>query len=139
MRALALALQERQYDPGGFVLGNLLNGLQQRFLTALPRKSAELEAKLQGVNGFTGRGEIEFTEWENGARVMEVELRGVAGRTAEVFAENEYAATIDLDNGRAERKFHSRRGDDVPSLLQGCRVEIRQNGDVILEGVLAPD
>lgn len=121
------------------MLGNLLNALPQSLLKALPHKRADLEAKLQGVNGYTGRGEIEFSEWNNGVRTLEVELRGIAGRTADVYADNVFTATVNLDNGRTDYRFNSRKGDIVPALTQGGRIDVRQNGDVILEGVLTPE
>lgn len=105
----------------------------------LPRKRGTVDAALRGVNGFTGRGEIEFTLGENGDRKLSVGLRGVAGRSAEVFADGALAATVNLDDGRADRLFDTRRGDAVPALTAGARIDIRQNGDVILEGVLTRD
>lgn len=108
-------------------------------LKALPRKRLELAAKLSGVSGFTGRGDIEFTVWKSGARELEVELRGVAGRIAEVYADNVLIATVNLNNGRVGHRFDTRKGDDVPALVEGERIEVRQNGDVILDGVLIPD
>lgn len=103
------------------------------------RKLVDLEANLLGVNGFTGWGEVEFSAWKNGARRMEIELKGVAGQTADVYVDGTLAKTITLNNGAADRKFDSSRGDDVPALSQGAHIEIRQNGDVILEGRLIPD
>jgi len=104
-----------------------------------PRKIADYEAKLTGVGGFTGRGEVAFSAWTSGAKNLEVALRGVAGRVAEIFVDGGFVATIDLDNGRANQVFDTRRGNTLPSFVEGGRVEIRQNGDVILEGVLIHD
>ncbi|MHA7871607.1 MAG: hypothetical protein ACX939_04580 [Hyphococcus sp.] len=111
----------------------------EALLRLFPRKSADLEAKLQGVNGFTGRGEIEYAAWSSGARALEVELRGVAGRSAEVYADGAPIAEVNLDNGRVDRTFATQRGDSVPELIEGARIDVRQNGDIILEGVLIPD
>jgi hypothetical protein len=111
----------------------------ETILSVLPRKRTELEARLQGVDGYTGRGEIEFTAWKNGKKKMEVELRGVAGRNAEVYADNVLTVTVDLDNGRGDHKFNTRKGDEVPDLVEGARIDVRQNGEIILEGVLIPD
>ena len=108
-------------------------------LKMLPRKQAELEAKLIGVNGYTGCGEVEFAIWNNGARELEIELKGVAGREASVYANDRLAATVDLDNGRVDRTFDTRHGDAVPDLIEGARIEVRQNGEAILEGVLVRD
>ncbi len=111
----------------------------ETILKALPRKSADLEAKLHGVNGFTGRGEIEFVAWKSGAKEMEVELRGVAGRNAEIYADDAHVMTVSFDNGRLDQTFTTRKGDVLPDLIEGTRVDVRQNNEVILEGVLIPD
>lgn len=92
------------------------------------------ESSLRGVNGFTGRGDIAFAVWPNGKRQLNVELRGVAGRVAEVYADGALAATIDLDEGRAGKSFNTKRGDDVPYLTKDASIDVRQNGQVILEG-----
>jgi len=104
-----------------------------------PGKIADFEAKLAGVNGFTGRGEIEYAAWKNGAKTLEVELYGIAGRIAEIYVNNDFVITVDLNEGRADYTFSTRRGTTLPTLTEGGRVEVRQNGDVILEGVLIPD
>ena len=105
----------------------------------LPRIAQELEAKLSGVNGYTGYGEIELTFWHSGTREMEVELRGVAGRQAEIHLNGSQAVTVDLSNGRVDKYFDTRNGDNVPELTIGDRVQVRQNGDIILEGILELD
>ena len=104
-----------------------------------PQKRQEFEAKLRGIDGFTGRGEVEYTEGENGERVLEVELKGVAGRTAEVYIDRALTVTVPISSGRADETFMTRRGDTVPQLFNGQHVEIRQNGQAILAGVFAPD
>lgn len=108
-------------------------------LKLLPGIRAGLEAKLSGVNGYTGRGEIEFAARKNGARKLGIELRGVAGREAEFCADDQFTATVSLKNGRADQTFSTNRGDDVPELKEGAHVEVRQNGQTILQGVLARD
>lgn len=103
------------------------------------RKLMDLEADLRGVNGYTGRGEVEYSAWKNGARRMEIELKGVAGQSADVYVDGALTKTVPLHNGATDHKFDSSHGDDVPALCEGARIEIRQNGDVILEGRLSPD
>ncbi|MEM8935629.1 MAG: hypothetical protein AAGC77_04410 [Pseudomonadota bacterium] len=93
-------------------------------------------ADLEGVQGFTGRGAVEYVKWRSGARALDVALKGVAGLRADVYADDKLAATVSLDNGKGGRKFSTRRGDQVPELGDGARIEIRQNGDPILIGVL---
>ena len=109
------------------------------FSFKLPGKLADLEAKLAGVNGYTGRGEIEFECWKDGHRCLEVELRGVAGQRAEVFADNELVVELEFDHGRYDNTFHTRYGDAIPELAEGTMIEVRQNGDAILAGVLVAD
>lgn len=115
---------------------NLLFG---RSRIKIGRKLADLEARLSGVNGFTGRGEIEYSAWHDGSRELEVELRGVAGRAADVIVNDVKVISVALDNGRVDATFDTRLGDAIPDLGVGGRVEIRQNGEAILKGVLAQD
>lgn len=103
----------------------------------LSHKNVDLEAKLKGVNGFTGYGEIEFAEWKSGTRKLDIGLRGCGGAVAEVYANDVHTATVNLNNGRVDYTFSTRKGDAVPQLAEGTRMEIRQNGDAILSGVLA--
>lgn len=111
----------------------------ETLLKVLPRKAAALETKLSGVNGFTGRGEIEFTAWKNGVRELEVELRGVAGRYADIHADDAFVMTVNFDNGRLDQTYSTRNGDPIPELIEGARIVVQQNGEIILEGVLIPD
>lgn len=104
-------------------------------LDFVTQKRTFLESNLRGVNGYTGRGDITFAVWPNGKRKLDIALRGVAGRVAEIYANDALAATVDLDAGRAGRTFDTRRGDPVPYLTQDARLDVRQNGQVILEGV----
>ena len=108
----------------------------EALLNLLPPMRADLTAKLTGVNGFTGDGEVEFVSKRNGVRCLEVALRGVAGREALVYADDEAAATLTFDNGRASQTFATNKGDDVPKLYYGANIEIRQNGEAILKGML---
>jgi len=108
-------------------------------LNSLSRKLTSLETKLRGVSGFTGRGEIAFTAHKSGVKRMEVKLRGVAGRSAEVFIDDVFLTNIDLDNGRVAHTLTTHKGDTIPDLTEGARVDVRQNGEIILEGVLVPN
>ena len=106
---------------------------------ALTRKRAALETKLLGVSGFTGRGDIAFGAWKNGKKKMKVALRGVAGKTAEIYANNTPALTLSVNNGRVKQNFTTLNGDNIPDLIEGTHIDIRQNGEVILAGVLKSD
>ena len=100
----------------------------QQLLKRLPAIRPDLTAKLTGVNGFTGHGEAEFIVRPNGVRSLEIELRGVAGREALVYADDQKAAKLTFDNGRANQVFATNQGDDIPELYYGAHIEIRQNG-----------
>lgn len=104
-----------------------------------PTRIGELEAKLEGVAGFTGRGEIEVSFWSQGYATVETELRGVAGLRAEVYVNDVCVGTVDIKDGRSDTEFDTRRTGITLIAEAGDRVEIRQNGDAILRGVLYPD
>ena len=114
-------------------------GMFKKLRNALPDRLTNLEAKLSGVNGYTGRGKIAFTAWRNGAKAIAIDLRGVAGRDAEIQLNDKSVLTVNFDKGRLAQKFNSRKGHDVPDLAEGAQISIVQNGVIILEGVLIPD
>lgn len=102
----------------------------------LPHWRAGLDAKLSGVNGFTGRGEIVFTEGRSGDKRLGVALRGVAGKSAAIYAGDLHVADISIVNGRADVVLNTRKGAVLPALTPETRLDVRQNGDVILSGNL---
>jgi hypothetical protein len=105
-------------------------------LRVWPLSRSTLAAKLAGVNGFTGRGVIGYAVNRNGAKTLMVRLDGVAGREAEIVAHDAQPMCVKIDNGHADKKFASKQGHQVPALSEGDRVDVVQNGDVILNGVL---
>ena len=105
-------------------------------LKVLPYRRAAFDARLAGVNGFTGRGDIAFTLWNSGEKTMEVALRGVAGRSAEIYEGDALIAEVAIVNGRADTAFHTRKGAVLPDLGPEARLDIRQNGHAILSGSL---
>ncbi|WP_428408111.1 hypothetical protein [Hyphococcus sp.] len=104
---------------------------------ALPVSWRPLSARLSGVNGFTGRGAVAFQLGGGGAKKLSIEIHGVAGREAEVVVNDEPAATLKIAKGRASATFASKRGDKLPDASEGSRIDIRQNGEAILSGVLS--
>lgn len=108
----------------------------RKLRNALPGRIATLEANLSGVNGYTGRGKLEFTQWQNGARAINVDLRGVAGRDADIHVGDDIVLNVSVDKGRVAQKFNSRKGHEIPALVEGAQVSISQNGVIILEGAL---
>jgi len=122
------------------IIGNFRGRTVLKLLSRLfVVKKTDLEAKLRGVDGFTGYGEIEYADFSSGARCIEVEVRGAAGLSADVYAHGEKVGTVSLNNGRADEFFDSRHGHELPTLSEGDSVEVRQNGQVVLEGVLVRD
>ncbi len=104
---------------------------------ALPLTWRPFSAKLTGVSGFTGRGSVSFLIGGDGAKKLVVDLQGVAGREADVVANDQTAVTVKIVKGRANATFTSKRGAKLPDLGDGARIDIRQNGDIILSGVLS--
>lgn len=107
----------------------------QTLLRMLPQARGALSVRLTGINGFTGRGSVRYAENDNGG-MLTITLTGVAGRSAEVFAHGESAGSIAIINGRASATFSSAKGDKLPALKEGAEIDIRQNGEVVLQGVL---
>ncbi|WDI31724.1 hypothetical protein PUV54_00790 [Hyphococcus flavus] len=106
------------------------------FSNMISRKRAHLRTSLDGVNGFTGRGEISVAIWNTGTCILTVLLRGVAGRNADIFANETRLGSIRLVDGRAAAKIKLENDPNASALLQASSIEIKQNGDVILSGKL---
>lgn len=113
--------------------------LLETLLDLVTQKRTQLDLSLRGVNGYTGRGDISFAIWADGNRKMDVALRGVAGRVAEIYANGALAGTVDLNDGKAGQSFDTRRGHAVPELSEGAQIDIRQNGEIILEGAFVSE
>jgi hypothetical protein len=105
----------------------------------LPVKTQDLEAKLRGIAGYTGWGEIEFSFWRSGRATFEVELHGVAGLKAQVFLNNEFLVEANLKDGHFDKTFDTRNLGVELHAAAGDIISVRQNGDEILSGVLALD
>ncbi len=104
----------------------------------LPWNARRLEARLDGVAGFTGGGSFRYALSAGGSANYETDLRGVAGLGCELFVEGEYVSLLDCKDGRVCAKFDSRLGDPAIRLSSGALVEIRQGGHSILQGRLTP-
>lgn len=101
-----------------------------------PRRTLRLQTKLAGVSGFTGAGLFRYALSPAGSADYEAELKGAAGLRCELFAGGEFVATLPCKDGKVAAKFDSRLGDPAIRLEAGGVIEIRQNGDVVLKGVL---
>lgn len=107
------------------------------FLKQLQGYRHGLRAPLNGVNGFTGGGEIIYAVSINGQSSITVRLRGVAGREAEIFSGDTLIAITPIKNGRASKRIASDEGAVLPEFSEGAFIEVRQNGHVILSGAFA--
>lgn len=101
-----------------------------------PAKTVDLETKLTGA---TGHGEIEYAEWSGGDMSYEIELRGVADTPAEVRVNGVTVKTVTPAAGRFDTRYSTRRGEEVPQLALGDRIEVWQDGAKILEGAMRLD
>lgn len=101
-------------------------------------KTVDLEAKLAAATG-QAKGEFDFAQWSNGDRVCEIELSGLSPGATEVRVNGALLRAISTTGAKMELVLSTRRGDLVPELGAGGRIEVRQNGALILEGVLSPN
>lgn len=103
------------------------------------RKLADLEADFVPINGYTGRGEIEYSAWADGSRQLEVELRGIAGRSADIHIDGTRVMSVTLNDGRVDKFFDTRQGDAIPEIREGSLIEVYQNSQPILSAVVERD
>lgn len=103
---------------------------------AIAWKTRSLQSRLSGVDGYTGSGRFRYSVWSSGYVTFEVELRGVAGLKAEVWAKGAKVGRLAVADGRSAAGFDSRIDAPTISLTDGDVVEVRQNGDLILRGLL---
>ncbi|MEO0878299.1 MAG: hypothetical protein AAFY22_01170 [Pseudomonadota bacterium] len=108
------------------------------FWTELTRlfaiRQARLMAKLRGVAGFSGRGEIAYAAFGNGAKTVSIKATGIAGQKAALFINQQPLGDMNVVSGKIDHQFDSRRGSFIPVLQDGDAVEIHQNGEPILVG-----
>jgi hypothetical protein len=103
----------------------------------LRRPAIRCDVRLKGVAGFTGVGDVRFTAWRDGHVRLDADLRGVAGLKAELWARGAKVGPLAGDNGRISAHFDTKNGGPSIALAAGDLVEVRQNGAVILAGVLS--
>lgn len=101
-------------------------------------KTADLEAKLTAPAG-AAKGEFEFSSWSNGERACEIELEGLVPGATEIRVDGALLRALSTTGAKTDLTVATRRGDHVPQYGEGSRVEIRQNGVVVLEGVLVAE
>lgn len=106
-------------------------------LTPAGRTATFLAARLQGVRGFTGRGSVSYVDWPGAARRLVIKLRGIAGVSVDIFVDDARIGGLPVRKGAAAYRRLSLGDEAGPALAADDRIEIRQNGDLILEGALA--
>ena len=99
-------------------------------------RTMRLGADLKGVAGFTGGGDVLYTEWSDGRRRIEADLAGVAGLKAEIVVKGALVGALPCREGVVAGRLETARGAPIPTLADGDAVEIRQNGVAILKGAL---
>ncbi len=104
-----------------------------------PRKTLEIEADLSGE----GRGEIEYTEYSNGVRVCEIELRGLdaAAHSSLEWLVNGAPLNqwVKVSGDRVDHHLSTEAGDAVPELKIGDKLVLRSGRRAVLEGVARRD
>jgi hypothetical protein len=101
-----------------------------------PPKATRLGVSLDSVAGFTGGGEIRYTERPGQRRRIEADLTGVAGLKVEVVVHSSPVGALSCREGAVTGRLETDKGAPIPALAAGDLVEIRQNGVAILRGRL---
>ena len=106
----------------------------------------DLEAELRPVTDAAvargARGKVEKESWSDGSEELEGYVRGLQlddGAEVEFVLAGVVLARVEVRGGRARLDFDSRRGDDVPPVAEGQRLEVRHEGTVLLGGTFRPD
>ncbi|NNE41269.1 MAG: hypothetical protein HKN14_10175 [Marinicaulis sp.] len=102
----------------------------------LPLPVRHFSADLQGVNGHTGRGRIKFSTLSNGRGRLRISLKGIAGKRAEFVPGDGDPITVKLADGGARLNVTLQNENFLFGTGENTAVEIRQNGETILSGVL---
>lgn len=102
-------------------------------------KTADLEARLAPAAGASGYGEVEYSEWADGERTLEIELGGIGPGDIELSIGGAAVTRLPARGVRIDRHVSTRAGETVPACRIGERVEIRQNGALILSGAFTRD
>ena len=90
-----------------------------------------------GVNGFTGYGNIEYAIWADGEKSLNIALKGIAGRKAEIYADDIYIATVAVKDGRSKEKLRTKKGATIEPINVDAQIFVLQNDEPILTGRFA--
>lgn len=116
------------------------------------RKIAEYEADLYRIEepSFLGRllglrtknGELEVKTYDDGEKVMEVELYSVKasnGIAVSVVVDNATICEVTLNQGRGRLLLSTAQGETIPQVSNGSVAEIHYLGEALLRGTFKPD
>lgn len=121
-------------------------------MKTLRRKIAEYEANLYIPDqpSFWARlfgsrkkgGELEFKAYDDGEKVLEVELHGVKaphGAIISVVIDNSPVCEARISQGYGRLLLSTAQGESLPDVSNGSQVEIRYQGETLLLGIFRPD
>ena len=116
------------------------------------RKTAEYEADLYSVEepsflskllGLrTKNGEMEIKAYDDGEKVMEIELHGVKvpnGVAVSAVVDNTAVCEAKVNQGRGRLLLSTVRGETVPEVNNGSVAEIHYLGKALMRGTFEPD
>ena len=104
------------------------------WLWRLSPKFGGYKAELNGVAGHSGYGAVHVRSANGQKEILEIGVFGAAGLSASVLGDGAFLSEISLNNGRGFAKFRSTQ--ESVRLEEGVKIEVVQNGDVILSGTL---
>lgn len=121
-------------------------------MSTLRRKIAEYEANLYSPEqpSFWARlfgsrkkgGELEFKAYDNGEKVLEVELHGVKaphGAAVSVVIDNSPVCDVRVNQGHGRLLLSTAQGESLPDVSNDSQAEIRYQGETLLQGIFRPD
>ena len=119
-------------------------------MTTWRQKISEYEADLSTVLTSwwaklllrTKGGEIEIKRYDDGEQRMEIELKGVKApdrARLSVVIDGRVERDVEVQRGFSRVRLSSLEGESIPNVQNGSTVEIRYQGEVLLEGTFKPD
>jgi hypothetical protein len=87
-------------------------------------------------------GEIEIKKYDDGEKVMEVELQGVQvpdGAAVSAVVDGTAVCQVQVNRGYGRSLLSTARGETVPEVHSGSVAEIHYQEQALLEGTFKPD
>lgn len=97
-------------------------------------------SKLLGLR--TKNGELEIKTYDDGEKVMEVELHGVRasnGVAVSVVVDNTAVCEVTVSQGHGRLVLSTAQGETIPEVSNGTVAEIHYLGETLLRGTFKPD